>query len=87
MAKDVATILGYADTDQAIRMHCKSPKLFKTVKSTGLDFGPRGMNIIPERDVYRLIMRSKLPMAERFEEWIVADVLPSVRKVGGYRSP
>ncbi len=41
-------------------------------------------SIIPERDVYRLIMRSKLPAAERFEEWVVGEVLPSIRKHGGY---
>jgi len=42
------------------------------------------MTIIPERDVYRLIMRSKLPAAERFEEWVVGEVLPEIRKTGSY---
>lgn len=41
-------------------------------------------SIIPERDVYRLVMRSKLESAERFEEWVVGEVLPSIRKHGGY---
>ena len=45
------------------------------------------MKIIPERDVYRLIMRSKLPAAERFEEWVVGEVLPSIRKHGIYATP
>ncbi|WP_373691043.1 Bro-N domain-containing protein [Endozoicomonas sp. ONNA2] len=40
--------------------------------------------IIPERDVYRLVMRSKLPAAEQFEEWLVSEVLPSIRKTGSY---
>ena len=80
---DVARIVGYVDTDKAIRMHCKSPKLFKPAKSSGLDFGPRGIKIIPERDLYRLVMRSKLPAAEQFEEWVVGEVLPSIRKNGG----
>lgn len=40
--------------------------------------------IIPERDVYRLVMRSKLPAAERFEEWVVGTVLPAIRKDGAY---
>ena len=44
----------------------------------------RGALIIPERDLYRLIMRSKLPVAERFEEWVVGEVLPAIRKTGGY---
>jgi phage antirepressor YoqD-like protein len=42
------------------------------------------MTVIAERDVYRLVMRSKLPGAERFEEWVVGEVLPSIRKTGGY---
>ena len=42
------------------------------------------MTIIPERDVYRLVMRSKLPAAEAFEEWVVAEVLPSIRKTCSY---
>lgn len=40
--------------------------------------------IIPERDVYRLVMRSKLPAAERFEEKVVGEVLPTIRRTGGY---
>lgn len=44
------------------------------------------MKIIPERDIYRLVMKSKLPAAMRFEEWVVGDVLPSIRKTGGYTS-
>jgi hypothetical protein len=42
------------------------------------------MTIIPERDLYRLVMKSKLPAAERFEEWVVGQVLPSIRKTGSY---
>ncbi|WP_281257971.1 Bro-N domain-containing protein [Caenispirillum bisanense] len=41
-------------------------------------------NVIPERDLYRLIMRSKLPAAERFEDWVVGEVLPAIRKTGRY---
>ena len=46
--------------------------------------GVQRAKIIPERDVYRLIMRSKLPTAEAFEEWVTGEVLPSIRKTGGY---
>jgi hypothetical protein len=42
------------------------------------------MTIIPERDLYRLVMKSKLPAAERFEEWVVGQVLPSIRKTGSF---
>ena len=45
---------------------------------------PRGISIIPESDVYRLIMRSNLPNAERFQNWVVEEVLPSIRKTGNY---
>jgi hypothetical protein len=42
------------------------------------------MTIIPERDLYRLVMKSKLPAAEKFEEWVVGQVLPSIRKTGTF---
>lgn len=44
------------------------------------------MTVIPERDVYRLVMRSKLAGAERFEEWVVGEVLPSIRKSGKFEA-
>ena len=80
VAADVASALGYTDTDQAIRRHCKAAKTCP-VETTGQ---VRHLSAIPERDVYRLIMRSKLESAERFEEWVVGEVLPSIRKNGGY---
>ena len=46
--------------------------------------GAQLTKLIPERDVYRLIMRSRLPAAEEFEDWVVGTVLPSIRKNGGY---
>ena len=87
VAKDVAKILGYQDTDQSIRKHCKHAELFKPVDSTGLGIGPRGVIIIPESDLYRLIMRSNLPNAEQFQDWVVEEVLPSIRSHGGYLTP
>lgn len=86
IGKDVAESLGYRDTDQAIRKHCKSPKIFKPVDLPGLVSGPRGMTFIPERDVYRLAMKSHLPEAEAFEEWVVGEVLPTIRKTGSYHA-
>jgi hypothetical protein len=44
----------------------------------------RAVQIIPERDLYRLVMKSKLPAAEQFEEWVVGQVLPTIRKTGSY---
>lgn len=83
-AKDVATALGYADTDDAVRRHCNYAELFKPGNSPGLEIGPRGMYFIPEPDVYRLVVRSALPTAKVFEKWVFEEVLPSIRKTGGY---
>lgn len=81
VAKDVAEALGYADTDQAIRQHCKKAKnLNDYYPVTGLT-PPK---IIPEGDLYRLIFRSKLPQAEDFRDWVCEEVLPSIRKTGAY---
>ncbi|QWQ13358.1 hypothetical protein KN198_07970 [Ralstonia solanacearum] len=84
MARDVAAVLGYADTDKAIRAHCKAAEALPASLSGNPGRPPV---IIPERDVYRLVMRSKLPGAEAFEEWVVGTVLPSIRKSGGYGAP
>jgi prophage antirepressor-like protein len=80
VAKDVAQALGYAKPRNAIAEHCKGA-LIQGVLTPG---GNQSMTVIPERDLYRLIMRSKLPSAERFEEWVVGTVLPSIRQHGGY---
>lgn len=83
VAKDVAIILGYSNPQKAIRDHCRGVNE-SLLPTSG---GHQTVNIIPERDVYRLIMRSKLPSAERFEEWVVGEVLPSIRKTGSFGSP
>ena len=61
-AKDVAELLGYAKPENAISAHCKAT-------TTTLKQGGGFLTIIPERDLYRLVMRSKLPAAAAFEEW------------------
>jgi prophage antirepressor-like protein len=88
VAKDIAEALGYKDTDQAIRKHCKKAvnvniNEIDPVKMTGSNM-LRHLNLIPESDVYRLIIKSKLPTAEAFEEWVMEEVLPSIRKNGAY---
>ncbi|WP_435105557.1 phage antirepressor KilAC domain-containing protein [Arhodomonas sp. AD133] len=80
VARDVAQTLGYSNVRDAISKHCKGGRETR-LPSAG---GEQAVKIIPERDVYRLIMRSKLPSAERFEEWVVGEVLPQIRKTGGY---
>ena len=69
VGKDIAEILGYKDTAYAISNHCKGVGEI-SLPSKG---GNQMMKIIPERDLYRLIMRSKLPNAEKFEEWAYRD--------------
>lgn len=80
VAKDVAELLGYAKPNNAINAHCKGA-LKQGIVNNGV---ASSMVLIPERDVYRLIMRSKMPEAEKFEDWVVGEVLPSIRKTGSY---
>lgn len=84
VAKDVAAALGYRDTDASGRRHCRSLQFLKPDEASGLDVPSRGLVIIPAADVYRLIMRSSLTSAERFEEWVVGEVLPQIRRAGSY---
>ena len=76
--------MGFARPEKAIIDHCNHAKTLKGPESGGLTSSPRGINIIPESDVYRLVMRSKLPAAEQFQTWVCEEVLPSIRKTGGY---
>ena len=84
-AKDVATALGYADTADAISRHCKSGKKVFHPHANGV--GGVNMIFITEKDVYRLIMRSNLPDAEKFQDWVCDEVLPTIRKHGVYATP
>ena len=77
---DIAVALGYSNPRDALRRHCKG-----VVKRDTLTEGrPQQLSFIPEGDVYRLIVHSKLPSAERFERWVFDEVLPSIRKHGAY---
>ncbi|EJF06039.1 prophage antirepressor [Thiovulum sp. ES] len=80
IAKDMALLLEYKDTDQAIRQHCKNAKSY----SVNLTGQLRKTKLIQEPDVWRLIIKSKMPEAVKIEEWIFKEVLPSIRKTGSY---
>ena len=80
---DVAQALDYTNPPKAVRDHCKG----RTKRSTLTKGGRQTLSFIPEPDVYRLIIRSKLPTAERFEEWVVGTVLPTLRRFGAYITP
>ena len=82
-ATQCARILGYANPQKAIRDHCKGVN--ETVTPT--KGGNQTIKIIPEGDLYRLIARSNLPSAIRFERWVFDEVLPSIRQVGLYATP
>lgn len=82
-AIDVAKSLGYSDSDQAIRIHCKKSDSIFILHGNGKP-GGTSIKFIPESDIFRLVMSSKLPEAEKFQDWVFEEVLPSIRKTGGY---
>jgi len=84
--KDVALALGYKDTVKAVSTHCKHGlPIGEGVSPPPVGVDPQTI-IIPEGDMYRLILRSKLPAAERFEAWLMDEVLPALRRTGRYES-
>lgn len=77
---DIAKSLGYSNPSKALSDHCKGI----TKRYTPTSSGDQEMSYITEGDVYRLIARSKLPGADKFERWVFDEVLPSIRKHGMY---
>lgn len=82
-ASDVASALGYTNPRKAVGDHCKGVTKCDTLTAGGV----QSLSYIPEGDVYRLIARSNLPEAERFESWVFDEVIPEIRKTGGYQVP
>ncbi|KEH91635.1 putative antirepressor (plasmid) [Clostridium botulinum C/D str. BKT12695] len=81
-ATDIATMLGYSNPQKAIRDHCKQKGC--TIRSVLTKGGKQNKKFIDEGNLYRLITHSELPSAEKFEVWIFDEVLPTIRKTGGY---
>lgn len=79
--KDVALALGYADPTSAIKQHCKGVVIYHPLQTPG---GMQEVRFISEPDMLRLIVSSKLESAQRFEQWVFEEVLPSIRKTGSY---
>lgn len=81
--KDAATALGYRDTVNALKAHCKEDGvvIHHLIDSMGRK---QAAKFISEGNLYRLISHSRLPSAEKFESWIFDNVLPTIRKTGGY---
>ena len=83
VASDAAKMLGYKRPADAVTAHCKG-SVKRRLPTNG---GTQEMKVIPEGDLYRLIANSELPSAERFESWVFDEVLPAIRKTGGYHVP
>lgn len=88
-ASDIAKSLGYSNPRDAISRHCRYVVKRDGVSKTTNQYGTTTnqtveMSFIPEGDVYRLIMKSKLPSAEKFESWVCDEILPTIRETGGY---
>lgn len=81
VANDVLKALGYAEGSWRTTL---SRKCKGVTKCNGLKVNGVEVNLIPEGDIYRLITGSHLPSAEKFESWIFDEVLPTIRKTGGY---
>ena len=82
VAKDVATALGYTNTQKAIRDHVDDED--KLTERFVLSGQVRSVIIINESGLYSLVLSSKLPQAKDFKRWVTSEVLPQIRKTGGY---
>lgn len=80
VANDIAKALGYKRPADAVTTHCKGVCILPTPTKGGM----QQVKFIPEGDIIRLSIKSKLPGADRFESWIFDEVIPSVLKNGGY---
>ncbi|HCU6911384.1 TPA: phage antirepressor, partial [Staphylococcus aureus] len=86
VGKDVAEILGYSNTRDALSKHVdEDDKEILTSRNTTLENLPnRGLTAVNESGLYSLIFSSKLESAKRFKRWVTSDVLPAIRKHGIY---
>lgn len=81
VAKDVADALGYTDTVNAIKRHCKGVAQTYPLSTAG---GLQEVRVITEPDMYRLVFGSELKSAVKFQDWVTSEVLPSIRRTGQY---
>lgn len=82
VGKDVTEILGYQNASKALSDHVDEDDKLNNESLSSL--GQRGGWLINESGLYSLILGSKLPQAKQFKKWVTAEVLPSIRKHGGY---
>ena len=84
VGRDVTDVLGYANSRDAMEKHCKGVAKRYPLQTPG---GMQEVRILNEGDVLRLVVRSKLPAAERFERWVFDEVLPQIGRTGRYGMP
>ena len=86
VGKDVAAALGYNNTKDALAAHVddEDKRIIQRSENATLEIPNRGMTIINESGLYSLVLSSKLPGAKKFRRWVTSEVLPSIRKTGGY---
>lgn len=85
VGKDVASILGYKNYRDALNRHIDEED--KGVAECDTPGGKQNLTVINESGLYSLILSSKLPTAKKFKRWVTSEVLPSIRKTGGYKLP
>lgn len=85
VGKDVASVLGYKDTVNALKAHVDEDE--KAGWQITTQFGVKETTIINESGLYSLILSSKLSTAKKFKRWVTSEVLPTIRKHGAYMTP
>lgn len=86
VGRDVADILGYSNSKDALNKHVETEdkQIIQRSQIATLDIPNRGLTIINESGLYSLILSSKLPQAKEFKRWVTSEVLPTIRKHGAY---
>lgn len=86
VGKDVAQALGYCNTKYALSAHVDEDdkRIIQRSENTTFEIPNRGMTIINESGLYSLVLSSNLETAKKFRRWVTSEVLPSIRKTGGY---
>ena len=81
VGKDVAEALGYSDTSDAVKRHCKGSVKRLPLQTAG---GVQDVRVLTQADVLRLVVSSRLPEAQKFEAWVFEVVLPEIAETGSY---
>lgn len=89
VGKDVAEVLGYSNTRDALSKHVddEDKKILTSQNATLENMPNRGLQAVNESGLYSLILSSKLPAAKKFKHWVTSEVLPAIRKHGAYATP